>query len=76
MGICDDFMAEPFHRFRAPERERIRKIVEEVTALRKGEELRGDKCRCRMNGEDHRYPSDLAGALCLNVACLFDKPPV
>lgn len=24
-GICDDFMAEPFHRFRAPEREAIRR---------------------------------------------------
>ena len=23
LGICDDFMAEPFHRFRAPERERV-----------------------------------------------------
>ena len=27
LGICDDFMAEPFHRFRAPERERIRAIL-------------------------------------------------
>jgi 4-hydroxy-tetrahydrodipicolinate synthase len=25
MGICDDFMAEPFHRFKEPERELIRK---------------------------------------------------
>jgi hypothetical protein len=23
MGICDDFMAEPFHRFRAEERARV-----------------------------------------------------
>lgn len=25
LGICDDFMAEPFARFRAPERERVRR---------------------------------------------------
>lgn len=25
LGICDDFMAPPFHRFRAPERERVRR---------------------------------------------------
>jgi dihydrodipicolinate synthase/N-acetylneuraminate lyase len=25
LGICDDFLAEPFHRFREPERERLRK---------------------------------------------------
>lgn len=24
LGICDDFMAEPFHRFREPEREQVR----------------------------------------------------
>ncbi len=24
LGICDDFMAEPFHRFRPPERDRVR----------------------------------------------------
>ncbi len=29
-GICDDFMAEPFHRFRQPERERVEEILEEV----------------------------------------------
>jgi 4-hydroxy-tetrahydrodipicolinate synthase len=23
LGLCDDFMAEPFHRFREPERELI-----------------------------------------------------
>lgn len=28
LGICDDFMAEPFHRFRAPERERVREIIQ------------------------------------------------
>jgi 4-hydroxy-tetrahydrodipicolinate synthase len=27
MGICDDFMAEPMARFRAPERERMRSIL-------------------------------------------------
>lgn len=26
-GICDDFMAEPFHRFRAPERERVQAVL-------------------------------------------------
>ncbi len=27
-GICDDFMAEPFHRFRAPERARVQAVLE------------------------------------------------
>ncbi len=30
LGICDDFMAEPFDRFRAPERERVRAILESL----------------------------------------------
>lgn len=30
LGICDDFMAEPFHRFRAPERRRVEAILEEL----------------------------------------------
>ena len=30
LGICDDFMAEPFHRFRAPERQRVRAVLEEL----------------------------------------------
>ncbi len=30
LGVCDDFMAEPFHRFRAPERERVRAILDEL----------------------------------------------
>jgi len=34
MGICDDFMAEPFHRFRQPERDAIRRYVDEI-GLRK-----------------------------------------
>ena len=37
LGICDDFMAEPFHRFRDPERARIAAAVErlkpEIAAL-------------------------------------------
>jgi 4-hydroxy-tetrahydrodipicolinate synthase len=32
LGICDDFMAEPFHRFHAPERERVRVILERLMA--------------------------------------------
>jgi 4-hydroxy-tetrahydrodipicolinate synthase len=31
LGICSDFMAEPLHKFRAPERERIEKAVKELT---------------------------------------------
>jgi 2-dehydro-3-deoxy-D-pentonate aldolase len=33
LGICDDFMAEPFHRFRAPERERVRAILDSLSFL-------------------------------------------
>ncbi len=29
-GICDDFMAEPFHRFKAPERARVQAILESM----------------------------------------------
>jgi 4-hydroxy-tetrahydrodipicolinate synthase len=32
LGICDDFMAEPFHRFREPERKHIAAAVERLTA--------------------------------------------
>ena len=28
LGVCDDFMAEPFQRFRNPERERVRQILD------------------------------------------------
>jgi len=28
LGICDDFLAEPFDRFHAPERERVREILD------------------------------------------------
>jgi dihydrodipicolinate synthase/N-acetylneuraminate lyase len=30
MGICNDFMAEPFHRFRDPERLKINQLLEEL----------------------------------------------
>jgi 4-hydroxy-tetrahydrodipicolinate synthase len=33
LGLCDDFMAEPFARFREPERTRIRAVLEAL-ALR------------------------------------------
>lgn len=32
LGICDDFMAEPFHRFRSEEREKIKARLAEVEA--------------------------------------------
>ena len=32
LGVCDDFMAEPFHRFRAPERERVQAILKSLTS--------------------------------------------
>ena len=34
-GICDDFMAEPFRRFREPERARVRQILDELNPLLK-----------------------------------------
>ncbi len=34
-GICSDFMAEPFHRFRTPERKRISDILSELDELMK-----------------------------------------
>ena len=33
LGVCDDFMAEPFHRFREPEREQVRQILMELRML-------------------------------------------
>ncbi len=37
LGLCNDFMAEPFHRFRAEERELVNKRVKEIEAeLSKG----------------------------------------
>ena len=35
LGICDDFMAEPFHRFKAPEREKVRQIVGDLQGMGK-----------------------------------------
>ena len=32
LGICDDFMAEPFHRFHPPDRARVREILESLDA--------------------------------------------
>jgi 4-hydroxy-tetrahydrodipicolinate synthase len=33
LGLCDDFMAEPFHRFRDPERKQIEAAMAELTSL-------------------------------------------
>jgi 4-hydroxy-tetrahydrodipicolinate synthase len=33
LGICDDFMAEPFHRFREPERARVREAIERLQGI-------------------------------------------
>lgn len=33
MGICDDFMAEPFNRFLTPERERVADILKDIVNL-------------------------------------------
>lgn len=35
MGICSDFMAEPFHRFRRAERKVIRRYIEELGIMQK-----------------------------------------
>ena len=32
LGVCDDFMAEPFHRFREPERQKIRETLGGIEA--------------------------------------------
>lgn len=32
LGICSDFMAEPFHRFKAPERARVEQLLARITA--------------------------------------------
>lgn len=34
LGVCDDFMAEPFHRFREPEREKVRQLLSETGLLK------------------------------------------
>ncbi len=36
LGICDDLMAEPFERFNAPEREKIRAVLESLELLPAG----------------------------------------
>ena len=36
LNICDDFMAEPFHRFREPERTKVRETVERMRGELKG----------------------------------------
>ncbi len=36
LGICSDFLAEPFHRFREPEREVVRGYLEELGITRQG----------------------------------------
>ncbi len=33
LGICDDFLAEPFHRFREPQRSMVRKHMEDLGML-------------------------------------------
>lgn len=33
LGVCEDFMAEPFHRFREPERKQIEMAVKELNEL-------------------------------------------
>ena len=33
LGVCDDFMAEPFHRFKDPERARVAAILSELGLL-------------------------------------------
>jgi len=32
LGVCDDFMAEPFHRFRTEERAQVKRLLPELTA--------------------------------------------
>lgn len=39
LGICDDFMADPFHRFRIQDRQRVRDILCRVEASRAGWQL-------------------------------------
>jgi len=35
MGICSDFLAEPFHRFRSAERDVIHRHLEELGIIKK-----------------------------------------
>jgi 4-hydroxy-tetrahydrodipicolinate synthase len=36
MGICEDYLAEPFHRFREHERTQVRKMLAELTPMMSG----------------------------------------
>lgn len=36
LGICEDFLADPFHRFRPEDRQRVAKVLREVEAARDG----------------------------------------
>jgi 4-hydroxy-tetrahydrodipicolinate synthase len=36
LGICDDFLADPFHRFRPEDRQRVAKVLREVESARDG----------------------------------------
>ena len=36
LGVCDDFMAEPFHRFRSAQHNLIRQYVQELPVTKKG----------------------------------------
>jgi len=33
LGVCDDFMAEPFRRFREPERQQVRELLQKMKLL-------------------------------------------
>ena len=39
LGICDDFLADPFHRFRPEDRQRVREILSQVESAREGWQL-------------------------------------
>ena len=32
LGLCDDFMAEPFQRFRTPERAKVKSLLDELAS--------------------------------------------
>jgi 2-dehydro-3-deoxy-D-pentonate aldolase len=34
LGLCDDFMAEPFARFRDPERQKVREVLQQLNLLK------------------------------------------
>jgi 4-hydroxy-tetrahydrodipicolinate synthase len=45
LGVCDDFMAEPFHRFRGPERAVVRARLGELGLLPRSEAAAGGGLR-------------------------------